>query len=1300
MRDAKRIISMILVIAVMCCIPIVPFGATNETVLDLGTNRQTTLRADPGTPSYPAYNGISRSYTWYIDYGDDVVWISASGQTCTVNAKKAGRARVYSKVWLSYYTYDSRLDTLLPRDEGRVGGTWDIVIYGNDVTVTFDANGGSVSQKSAEMREGQLYGTMPVPTRMGYDFQGWYLNDQKIVADSAVTQSTDHTLVASWAKHYDVIGIEIEKNVTVTKSYKYTLEVNVLPKNASNKNVTYKSSNTDIVTVDDDGVITGKEVGSAVITAITEDGGYKAVCNVTVIPTPVRVIDFTPYDGKKNVAVDISIKAELNMEAVKGHAFDEIKLMNQNGDEVECVKTISEDILTIKPMSVLEYFTEYTVIIPKGALNSDVGRLNEEEFTASFTTEKFITEAPEIRPKYEELTYYDAIWITCYDDGASIYYTTDGSDPKTNGILYTEDLYPVDESFVVRAIAVYDGIISEETTKRYKMASGLPSKNKLNFGGSKGDEFSEIISTGDGYVAIGHSYEDSFGNGDWESVEGKGGSDGVIVKFDSELNVIWKKNFGGESYDYFNGITALEDGFVAVGNSYKDSFETGDWEGVSSNGGKYSYTLDATIVKFDNDGNVIWKKNYGGSGDEAFSSVTAVADGVVTVGCWDYDYAIIVKYDNEGNVVWEQEFGIYDSDNCFEEVITAADDIVAVGYLSSDSLEDDEWEGFEAKGGTDAVIIKLDNDGNVIWKKNFGGSDSDCFTGVVEAEDGFVAVGYSYEDSFGNGDFVEGIEGKGDTDGIIVKYDNDGNMIWKKNFGGSGYDHFNAVTAINEGFVAVGSSDAASFETGDWEDVLCMGIEVATVVNFDNEGNVAGKGIFGGSDDDYFNSVAATEGGFVAAGCSAEDSFGTYSWEGVEGKGGDDATIVKFEDFSDEEVAVEKNTLTISGGNEAFSGGDFTESVSFIPQEDVAGANVQIRYPLYISYAGHTSKYENVYATEHSTGNYNYLTISVDFSYDNPMVKAGELCELAGITFSVAENATEKFSIEFTNETMLLNSEYSPVEIGEYETVEVSVTAPKLSEIFIIGRDEISEENLYRVATFPEVDVEVKWSVSDETVATIDQDGRLTPLKNGTVTITATADNQITKSKEIEILGIKSYINSLSTNAGRFAENYEAEDTERVLYVPKGTGEIRLTAKIAGGILRTDTGTMYNNVPKTFNVSEYPYTITLTLSAGDYDDCVYTITVKEDDSSTVMAKAVITGDVISFEITPCNITSGKVIVALYSEDNTLLQTVEKPTDGTSFSVEMPYIKKSHAKVFVWEEYRSIQPICGFVDVEF
>lgn len=78
-------------------------------------------------------------------------------------------------------------------------------------------------------------------------------------------------------------GISLNKtSTTIKEKATDTLSVSYNPSNATNKNVTWKSSNTNVATVNSSGKVTGINPGTATITVISNDGGYVATCKVTV----------------------------------------------------------------------------------------------------------------------------------------------------------------------------------------------------------------------------------------------------------------------------------------------------------------------------------------------------------------------------------------------------------------------------------------------------------------------------------------------------------------------------------------------------------------------------------------------------------------------------------------------------------------------------------------------------------------------------------------------------------------------------------------------------------------------------------------------------------------------------------------------------------------------------------------------------------------------------------------------------------------------------------------------------------
>ena len=84
------------------------------------------------------------------------------------------------------------------------------------------------------------------------------------------------------AKVYNVESVSLDKtNITLTEGDSETLTATVYPDNSTNKNVSWKSSNTSVATVNN-GVVTALKAGTATITVTTEDGRKTASCQVIV----------------------------------------------------------------------------------------------------------------------------------------------------------------------------------------------------------------------------------------------------------------------------------------------------------------------------------------------------------------------------------------------------------------------------------------------------------------------------------------------------------------------------------------------------------------------------------------------------------------------------------------------------------------------------------------------------------------------------------------------------------------------------------------------------------------------------------------------------------------------------------------------------------------------------------------------------------------------------------------------------------------------------------------------------------
>ena len=157
------------------------------------------------------------------------------------------------------------------------------------------------------------------------------------------------------------------------------------------------------------------------------------------------------------------------------------------------------------------------------------------------------------------------------------------------------------------------------------------------------------------------------------------------------------------------------------------------------------------------------------------------------------EQAKLVKYDLDMNVIWEKTFDS-DYDAVYYDAINVSDGYIAVGsYIY-------EYKQIELRT-RDGLIVKYDKDGNFQWFKNYQILGDTEFYKVIDVSDGFIAIGQSIYENMEIGNHIEG-------GGIIVKYDYEGNVIWKNNFGGNKSGSFNDIVSVKDGYIVCGKDGA------------------------------------------------------------------------------------------------------------------------------------------------------------------------------------------------------------------------------------------------------------------------------------------------------------------------------------------------------------------------------------------------------------------------------------------------------------------------------------------------------------
>ncbi|TAI47458.1 hypothetical protein [Flagellimonas allohymeniacidonis] len=338
------------------------------------------------------------------------------------------------------------------------------------------------------------------------------------------------------------------------------------------------------------------------------------------------------------------------------------------------------------------------------------------------------------------------------------------------------------------------------------------------------------------------------------------------VSFLGEVD--WMKTYGGSGDDTAQSVTSTSDGGYAI-LGYSNSAD-GDLIG------KTTTVNDYWLLKLDTDGNLQWSKTYGGSKDDRGQSVIQTIDGGYAI----VGYAMsddgdgsnnegfhdnwILRLDANGAILWEKSFGFSGHDHSYDVVQTADGGFFFSGFLDVTSSG---GEGNTGKGNylTQHGVgefwgTKLDANGELVWRRYFGGTNNDRSYGVVEANDGsLVLTGASESDDF------DISNAKGSYDFWVVKVSPKGELVWERSFGGTGIDKAFDITKTEDGaYVIVGNTFSVDIDISKNN-----GESDVWLIKVDDQGNLVWEKTYGGTAFDAAQSVKTTlDGGFVIAGNS------------------------------------------------------------------------------------------------------------------------------------------------------------------------------------------------------------------------------------------------------------------------------------------------------------------------------------------------------------------------------------------------------------------------------------------------
>ena len=340
------------------------------------------------------------------------------------------------------------------------------------------------------------------------------------------------------------------------------------------------------------------------------------------------------------------------------------------------------------------------------------------------------------------------------------------------------------------------------------------------------DGINSIISINDGYASVG-----SNNNNDNHYERAK-----ITVynsKREKEIEKVYNKGFNSAFFDI---CEAKNGGYIVVGSYESNSFEHDN------------SIREALIVKYDNDGNVVFDNNYKVLNNSKFNSVISVDDGYIVVGQSIYENtkvgnndkggAVIVKYNLDGKIMWENSFGNKKT-AVYNDVILYDNYIYVVG-------KNDDRLG---------VINKYDLDGNFITSNDYKYTDALGFTGIVELNNNlFVSAAKRITTS--------------DTDAMIIKYDTNLTYIREESYNGGSVERFNKIIKDSKDhIIVIGISTILDEEEDNYDGLIAK---------YDDDLGKIAVVTYGDEKDDYFNDIINDEHNYLVVGYSSSEDKSYY----------------------------------------------------------------------------------------------------------------------------------------------------------------------------------------------------------------------------------------------------------------------------------------------------------------------------------------------------------------------------------------------------------------------------------------
>ncbi len=271
-------------------------------------------------------------------------------------------------------------------------------------------------------------------------------------------------------------------------------------------------------------------------------------------------------------------------------------------------------------------------------------------------------------------------------------------------------------------------------------------------------------------------------------------SDWWLFKFDESLDSTWSRIFSTDLHEGADGMNSpliqLANRGFALGGQRQVQYE----QGIS---------YDAVLILTDENGERPQELPYGtGDGLDAFSHFIETNEGILCMGYTE-------SWDAEGIDPWLRMIDPEEEEEGWEQIIQIdGDQLTVKGVKTSDG-------GYALVGAiiynrafrdaqNDGLLVKTDENGEMLWVKRYGGDQCDILHGIIELHNGALVL-LGRTDSFG---------ARG-GDGWMLLTDDKGDSLWSVNLGGNDFDQLDDILELEDHSLAIGGNTMVQGRRGE-----------------------------------------------------------------------------------------------------------------------------------------------------------------------------------------------------------------------------------------------------------------------------------------------------------------------------------------------------------------------------------------------------------------------------------------------------------------------------------------------------